>query len=248
VVGDNLESEVMAEVYAAVERNSAGLVLVDLTNNPLGENVVSANGNGPTAVGSTAAPLEGVGRPHAITSVDYQRKNFKLACAAAGVWLGALDGSCISSVEGAFEIPGRFQHVGSRPTTILDGAKNVQGLTTLINAAGELLGSSVGSEDRPVVVLSLLDHKNVAETLDVLAPNSKRIIFTASSHPRAIPAESLATVAGELQLEDWEVEPNPYAALMRARELAGDDGLVLVTGSLYLVGDLLNRLQEAPLP
>ena len=46
--------------------------------------------------------------------------------------------------------------------------------------------------------------------------------------------------------ERVEAVADPGEALARARELAGDDGAVLVTGSLYLLADLAVRLERVP--
>jgi dihydrofolate synthase/folylpolyglutamate synthase len=49
----------------------------------------------------------------------------------------------------------------------------------------------------------------------------------------------LQSLAGQLSGPPSEVIRDPRAALQRARELAGRDGLVVATGSIYLVADLL---------
>jgi dihydrofolate synthase/folylpolyglutamate synthase len=64
----------------------------------------------------------------------------------------------------------------------------------------------------------------------------ERVVFTAarSAGARAVRPGPLAAAWGG----PAELRPNPREALTLARELAGPDGWVLVTGSLYLVGDL----------
>jgi dihydrofolate synthase/folylpolyglutamate synthase len=62
-------------------------------------------------------------------------------------------------------------------------------------------------------------------------------VFTQPANPRAVPPAALADLAGTLPVE-FEVEPR--RALSRAREIAGEQGAVLVTGSIYLVADLLS--------
>ncbi|MFM9164114.1 MAG: hypothetical protein ACKOQ0_01945, partial [Solirubrobacterales bacterium] len=57
------------------------------------------------------------------------------------------------------------------------------------------------------------------------------------SHPRSVPASSLAGSAERLGLEAEAVD-GPHDALARARELAGEGGTVAATGSLYLIADL----------
>ena len=64
-------------------------------------------------------------------------------------------------------------------------------------------------------------------------------MLTASQNPRALPPPTLESLAGQLGGPPAEVIRDPRAALERARELAGPDGLVVATGSIYLVADLL---------
>ncbi|MGH3051634.1 MAG: bifunctional folylpolyglutamate synthase/dihydrofolate synthase, partial [Gaiellaceae bacterium] len=64
--------------------------------------------------------------------------------------------------------------------------------------------------------------------------------------PRAVPAEELAQ-RGARFFGQAEAVPNPAAARVRARELAGEEGAVLVCGSLYLLSDLAAvRLPPVP--
>ena len=66
-------------------------------------------------------------------------------------------------------------------------------------------------------------------------------MFTRRRNPRALPPATLASLAGSSAAPHAEIEPDPRAALRRARELAGPDGAVLATGSIYLVADLAGR-------
>ena len=63
-------------------------------------------------------------------------------------------------------------------------------------------------------------------------------MFTRSSHRGALPAATLESLARQLGGPVAQIEPSPRAALARARELAGPDGAVVVTGSIYLLSDL----------
>ena len=64
-------------------------------------------------------------------------------------------------------------------------------------------------------------------------------VATRSRSPRALPAEELAALAGP-HFSRVEAVSDPSEAVDRARTLAGPDGAVLVTGSLYLLADLYN--------
>jgi dihydrofolate synthase/folylpolyglutamate synthase len=77
--------------------------------------------------------------------------------------------------------------------------------------------------------------------LRALLPACEKVVFTASSNPRALPPPTLQSLARQLGFErhaEALLEPDPARAVQRARELAGADGVVLATGSIYLVADL----------
>jgi dihydrofolate synthase / folylpolyglutamate synthase len=96
-----------------------------------------------------------------------------------------------------------------------------------------------------VVVASILADKDAETMLAALAPTGRTLVATSSRNPRALPADELARRAAPF-FEAVESVADPGEALARARELAGDDGAVLVTGSLYLLADLVVRLQRVP--
>ena len=106
--------------------------------------------------------------------------------------------------------------------------------------------------------------------LAALLPLCDALVFTSSQNPRALPPPTLQSLAGQLEVDDsraariseagggpargerepaMEIVADPRAALERARELAierhGRDGVVLATGSIYLIADLLRPASEA---
>ena len=161
----------------------------------------------------------------------FQRENFAVACAAARAWLGRLDDGLAAGVAERITVPGRFHVVGERPLAILDGAHNPSGVKALAAALPE----------RPfVTVVSILDDKDAAAMLGALRGRCDRFVCTAAPNPRALPPATLASLAQQLGAAA-EIVPEPRAALARARELAGPDGAVVVTGSIYLVADLVSE-------
>ena len=125
-------------------------------------------------------------------------------------------------------VPGRLERVGEVPLEIWDGAHNLAG-------AGYLL-TRVPRADW-VVVASILADKDAAGMLAALSPLGGRLVATSSSSPRALPAGELAAL-GRPFFGHVEAVSAPAAALARGRELAGKDGALLVTGSLYFLADL----------
>jgi dihydrofolate synthase/folylpolyglutamate synthase len=154
------------------------------------------------------------------------RSNLALALAAAESFLGRqVDPGPAQRVD----LPGRLERRGEAPLEIWDGAHNPAGL-------GHLLPRLPSR--RFVVVASIIGAGKDAEAmLAALSAVSGALVATRSSNPRALPAEDLE-VLGRPYFGHAESVPDPRAARARALELAGPDGAVLVTGSLYLLADL----------
>jgi dihydrofolate synthase/folylpolyglutamate synthase len=174
--------------------------------------------------------------PEASALPGYQRTNFAVALAAAGAYLRApLDPATVARVAAHSQVPGRLQVVAEAPRTILDGAHNPSGIAALAAALPDAAG------DRPVVaVVAILDDKDAAAMLKTLLPATSALVLTASSNRRSLPPATLASLAAQLGAPATEVEPDARRAIERARVLAGPEGAVVATGSIYLVADLVS--------
>jgi len=202
----------------AVVREDAVLVLGDVT--PEVEALAQATGARIEHAEPVAVPLPG-----------FQATNFAVACAAARQHLGALDPAVVEAVAARITVPGRMQVVAERPLTILDGAHNPSGVEALAAALPE----------RPFVgVVSILDDKDAAGMLRALLPRCARFVCTAAPTPRALPAATLGSLVEQLGAVA-EIVPDPRAAVARAQELAGPEGAVIATGSIYLIADLVSE-------
>jgi dihydrofolate synthase/folylpolyglutamate synthase len=89
-----------------------------------------------------------------------------------------------------------------------------------------------------VGVIGVLDDKDAAGMLSELLPLLDRVVFTRSANPRSLSPGTLATLAAQLDGPEAESVSDPRAAVERACALAGSDGAVIVTGSIYLVAAL----------
>jgi dihydrofolate synthase / folylpolyglutamate synthase len=96
-----------------------------------------------------------------------------------------------------------------------------------------------------VSVIGVLDDKDAAAMLRELLPLAHGAVFTRSRNPRSLSPATLATLWSQLGGPPAESVADPRAALERARELAGPDGAVVATGSIYLVADLVAEHPEA---
>jgi len=164
----------------------------------------------------------------------FQRANFALARAAAKAFLGELDERAVRAAAAEVRVPGRMQVISHEPLTVLDGAHNPAGAEAVAQALPELVG-----ESEVVGVLGVLDDKDAAGMLRALLPRLDRVVFTHSSNPRSLSPGTLESLSEQLGGPPSETVADPRKALARARELAGSRGAVLVTGSIYLIADLV---------
>ncbi|MDA0181220.1 Mur ligase family protein [Solirubrobacter phytolaccae] len=162
-----------------------------------------------------------------VDAPGYQRLNLGAAVAAAKAVLGTpLDAAPIS-----LAVPGRLQVVAHDPLTIYDGAHNAPGIAALAESVPE----------GTVAVIAVLDDKDAAAMLKALLPRLSAAVFTRVPNPRALSPATLADLAAKVgSTVPSEIEPDPRKAVSRAREIAGEHGTVLATGSIYLVADLLS--------
>jgi dihydrofolate synthase / folylpolyglutamate synthase len=185
---------------------------------------------GATLVQAGSDPGVPVGAPGA-----FQRRNFALARAAAEAHLGELDERAVAAAAAEIRVPGRLQIVAEEPLTLVDGAHNPEGMAALAESLPEI----VAGRDNVVAVVSILDDKDAAGMLASLMRHCHALVFTSSHNPRALPPPTLQSLSRQLHGPPAEVVRDPEAAVQRARELAGADGVVLATGSIYLVADLV---------
>jgi dihydrofolate synthase/folylpolyglutamate synthase len=140
--------------------------------------------------------------------------------------------------------PGRLQRIpasGSRPEILLDVAHNPAGAWALRSALSEHY------EGRPLVFLfGAMRDKAIGEMADVLFPLAACVVATQAASPRAAAPEEIRAAAARTGTE-VVCEPGVRSALARAQGLAGKhgDGLVVITGSIYIVGEALALLEPA---
>lgn len=127
--------------------------------------------------------------------------------------------------------PGRLETIGHRPEIIVDGACNIGAMTVVADHI-----ASRSPREQNAAVVAICRDKDVAEVLAILGGAVARVVFTQVRNPRVMDAAELAAKA-PAGVESF-IEPDPADALKRAFSLAGENGLVLVTGSLYLVGEV----------
>ncbi|TMD64821.1 MAG: bifunctional folylpolyglutamate synthase/dihydrofolate synthase [Chloroflexi bacterium] len=133
--------------------------------------------------------------------------------------------------------PGRLEVLDRHPIVLVDGAHNPAGLERSLAAVRAL------AKGRPlVIVFGAMKDKDLPAMLSQLRAMDAPVIFSAIDwHRAALPAD-LAHQFGE----PAEVAASAKEAISRARERAGANGLVLICGSLYLVGEAITVSRSRP--
>ncbi|HEX8745510.1 MAG TPA: cyanophycin synthetase [Thermoleophilaceae bacterium] len=225
----------IADEKLAVVRDHAVLVVPPKLDTAAEEVVARVVAERHARLMRAAAPAAAA--PPALPLTGFQRGNFALARAAAEAFLGELDERAVARAAAEVRVPGRLQPIGDRPLTILDGAHNPSGMGALASALPEVLG-----ERRPRIgVVAVLDDKDAAGMLRALVPALDRAVFTRSANPRALSPGTLTSLWEQIGGPPAETVADPRAALARAREIAGADGAVVATGSIYLIADLVRE-------
>ena len=158
-----------------------------------------------------------------------------LAVAATAAARLGIPAPAIVAGAAAVRWPGRLQWLDGTPPLLLDGAHNPAALTALGPEVAELAG------DRRVVALfGAMADKQLDVMLPRVAAMAQEVVLTSVGGERAASAAALAAMLGG----GTALEP-PAAALAEARRRAGPAGLVLVCGSLALVGAVLAQGEAA---
>ena len=173
---------------------------------------------------------------------EYQAENAALAISAVEAFFGVsnrLFDDVLRVALADSTSPGRLQVVSRKPLTILDAAHNPGGAEVLARAMKKSFGSP-----ETVAIISILADKDASALLSALDDTAKTFIITQSSSPRAIGVDELAALAkntfGEARVK---TSSNALTAMTLARQLVSENGAILVTGSITLVGDVLKNIQ-----
>jgi len=134
--------------------------------------------------------------------------------------------------------PGRLEQVSQDPRIILDGAHNPAAALTLAQALKKSRGNG-----RLLLVMGIMADKEVDTILARLLPLAQTVIFTQPQYFRAAAPEDLARRAAPYNLEIIQV-PRVREAIQRAQSLAGPEDRIVITGSLFTVGEAQEYFQS----
>jgi len=135
--------------------------------------------------------------------------------------------------------PGRFQVMpakGGAPEYVFDVAHNPAGAWALRSAL------SASYEDRPLTfVFGAMRDKAIGEIAEILFPLAAHVVATRADNPRSATPEEIREAASRTAT-DIEDAIDVASALDRAGSLAGPQGVVVITGSIYIVGEAMRAL------
>jgi dihydrofolate synthase/folylpolyglutamate synthase len=174
----------------------------------------------------------------------HQADNAVVAVAAVQALLGPTFGDLADDAwrQGlaTISVPGRLEVVHRTPTVLLDGAHNPHGA----RAATTAVPDAIPDGARVVLVVGVLDDKDVEGVLRPWRELADHVVLTRPPSPRAASPNRLEPIAAGI----WEGTGVPVettrdvaAALDRAEEVAGSGDAVVVTGSLFTVGAARDR-------
>jgi dihydrofolate synthase / folylpolyglutamate synthase len=193
----------------------------------------------------TAAPCADPSRalPELRALGGFQQRNFALARAVAECYLSStgarLHEQAVSDAAASTLVPGRMHLLERAPTLLLDGAHNPDAALALARSLPEILaGRALG------LVLGVLEDKDAASMLAALLPLCQQAWFTAPPGSRALSPAALESLARQQGFDRASVESQPVRALGQAEAWAlgaPAQRVVLATGSIYLVGELMRE-------
>ncbi|MGA2356453.1 MAG: folylpolyglutamate synthase/dihydrofolate synthase family protein [Terriglobales bacterium] len=197
-------------------------------------------------------PMQVLGREIVVESSlvgRHQLRNLALAIAAAaelhGQGFGQITPETIAEGIRQTQWPGRFHIVPAaedHPEYVLDVAHNPAGAWALRSTLSSSY-PNIGNGRDLTMVFGVMRDKAMQEMTEILFPIAQNVIVTRANNPRsATPAEirqAAARVAAGINIEDAE---EVSSVLAQARKVAGRDGLIVVTGSIYVVGEAMRNL------
>ncbi|HWZ43164.1 MAG TPA: folylpolyglutamate synthase/dihydrofolate synthase family protein [Candidatus Saccharimonadales bacterium] len=212
---------------------------------PVTPGAAKYHASGPEAAGHNRFSLAFMGNEIAVDSPlagRHQLRNLSLAITAAeqlNSFGFKILGAHVEEGARLTRWPGRFQVIpghGDLPEIVLDVAHNPAGAWALRSAL-----STFYEDAKLTFVFGAMRDKAIGEIADIIFPLAERVVATRVLNPRAASTQEIAEAAahsGTVVVETEDVQ----AAIERAQELAGKNGVVVITGSIYIVGEALGVL------
>jgi dihydrofolate synthase / folylpolyglutamate synthase len=132
--------------------------------------------------------------------------------------------------------PGRFHVIPGKPEIVLDVAHNPAGAWALRSTL-----SACYEDRRLIFVFGAMRDKAISEIAEILFPLAEHVVATTADNPRSATPGEIQEAAVRTHAETKTAADMP-TAITHARELAGEDGIVVISGSIYIVGEAMRAL------
>lgn len=164
---------------------------------------------------------------------SHQRQNASVALAVVRALEPRFPVPASAIAEGLRTVrwPGRLETVSRAPLTIVDGAHNPHAVDVLASAL-----EVIALPHPRVLVFGVMADKDWRSMLTRLVPLFDRVVTVPVSNRRALEPSRTLAVASDLRPS--EAASSAVEGLRRARELAGPDGAIVVTGSIFLIAEI----------
>jgi dihydrofolate synthase/folylpolyglutamate synthase len=182
--------------------------------------------------------FQGIGHqwPHLRLGLAGSHQQGNAALALAAVEMLATMGFTIKEIDirkGLLQVrwPGRLEEIGEGPRILLDGAHNPEGARALRKALQEGF-----PRRRLILVLGIMGDKDIFQMVSRLVPLASILILSRPKMERAAPIETLRAHTDSFHIPRLEISDVASAVEYGLHE-AGKEDLILITGSLFMVGE-----------
>lgn len=149
-----------------------------------------------------------------------------------------IDGPCIREGLKNTRIPCRMELVQESPYIVLDTAHNLQAIETLVENIERFF-----TYKRLIVLLGMMKDKDYENIIKAFSFQTDIFIMTEPESERALSADLLKNAASACQIKAY-LEKKVANGLNKAKQLAEPDDLILITGSFYILGEVLFALSK----
>ena len=171
----------------------------------------------------------------------HQGNNASIALAATEAFLESeIPEEVVKAAFGEVSLPGRFEVLNSSPLFVLDGAHNPPGAI----AAAQTLKNGFTHAGKKILIVGMTEEKDAKWMLRSLeAEKYELVVCTQAESPRSMPAKELANIALSTN-QNILTCLQPEEALQKAFAYAGEEDVILGTGSMYVVGALREAFES----
>lgn len=149
--------------------------------------------------------------------------------------------NALANVKKLTGLHGRWELISDNPFVVLDVAHNEDGIQQVLSQTKKMLevSNKANLKSKLHFVIGMAKDKEVAKVLSLL-PKDANYYFTAAHIPRALPSIELMMKAAEFGLQGFHFE-DVNEAIQAAKNHAGQNDLIVVCGSVFVVGEVKDQ-------